>query len=109
MIKVNANPTFPCKVKITLPGSEAPGVLDVTYRHKGVKALSDWWKDASEKPTYQAVSGIVADISGLHDHAGSPVAYSEEILIQFLDEYHSAGGELLGAYFKELTEARAKN
>ncbi len=109
MIKLNPTPTFKAKVKITLPGADAPGVLDITYQHKGVKALADWWAEAAKQPLHEALGGIVRQIDGLHNEAGEPVAYSEAVLLQFLDQYHAAGAEILNAYFKELTEARAKN
>ncbi len=109
MIKINQNPTFKAKVKITMPGADAPGVLDVTYRHKGVKALSDWWAVAALKPLHEALGDIVESIQGLHNESGDPVAYGDAVLLQFLDQYHAAGAEILNAYFKELTEARVKN
>lgn len=109
MIKLNQNPTFKAKVKITLAGQDSPGVLDVTFKHKGVKALGDWWSGAASRPLSEALQEIISDLSGLHDEAGEPVAYSEAVLLQFIDQYHAAGGEILNAYFRELTEARAKN
>jgi len=109
MLKIKANPTFLAKVMITVAGESTPAVVDVVFRHKSAKAMADWWKDAAKKPVAAALNEIIVSINGLHDEQGNAVAYSEAALIQFLDEYHAAGAELLDAYFQELTESRAKN
>jgi hypothetical protein len=109
MLKIKANPTFLAKVLITVAGEAMPAAVDVIFRHKSAKALTDWWKDAAQKPVAAALSTVIVSIDGLHDEQGNAVAYSEAALIQFLDEYHAAGAELLDAYFRELTESRAKN
>ena len=109
MLKIKANPTFAAKVKITVPGEVTPAVLDVVFRHRGGKALADWWQGAAQKPVADALSEVIETVGGLHNEAGEAVAYTDAALIQVLDQYHAAGGELLDAYFRELTESRSKN
>jgi hypothetical protein len=109
MLKIKANPTFSAKVKITIPGESTPAVLDVVFKHRGGKALADWWQSSAQKPVVDALSDVIESIAGLHDEAGEAVAYTDAALIQLLDQYHAAGPELLDAYFRELTESRAKN
>lgn len=109
MLKIKANPTFIVPVKITVADSDTPVVVDVTYRHKGVNALADWWQVAAGKPVRDALNDIVETIDGLHDENGQPQAYSDVTLIKLLDNHHAAGQELLTAYFKRLQESRVKN
>lgn len=108
MLRIEPAPTFNGKVLITTPGGE-PGVLDITWRHMGVRALADWWDLVRDKPVVDALCEVIESVSGLHDKDGRPVPHSPEALRQLLDAYHAAGGELLAAYFEQLTAAREKN
>lgn len=109
MFKIEANPTFRVTVKITRPGEATPGVMDVTYRHKTVQALADWWSVAKDKPVGIALAEIIQTIDGLTDAEGNAVAYNDAVLLKILQQFHTAGADLLQAYFAELAGAREKN
>lgn len=109
MFNIDPNPTFKATVKITRPGEATPGVLDVTYRHRSVQALSDWWLVSRDKPIAAALGEVIETIDGLTDADGNAVAYSEAVLLKLVQQFHAAGRELLEAYFVEISGARAKN
>ena len=138
MFKINPSPTFRSTVRLTVPGADDSAVLEVTWRHKGRAALRAWLAkarragvgasvlddlvrgaDGGAEPADAALAGVPADAAwlgevmvdwaGPQDAQGEPVGYSVAALGGLLDAYPAAGGELLGAYLRAMTESRAKN
>jgi hypothetical protein len=110
MFKLIASPTFSCPVRISVPGSDTPATLQVTYRHKTARQLTAWLMssvDRTDDVSY--LEEVIASISPLADADGKPVPYSREALELLLDQFPASGPELVQAYRKQLADARAKN
>lgn len=110
MFKIIANPTFTCAVNLSVPGTDTPATLQVTFKHKTARQLSAWLV-SSVKRTDDAsyLEEVVQDIAPLADANGQPLAYSRDALAQLLDQFPASGPELVMAYRKQLADARAKN
>lgn len=108
MFKLQPNPTFPLKVKITVAGQETPGQLDLVAKHKGRKELKAWQERAAKSEDPQFLDEIISGWSVV-DEAGQPVPYTVDALAQLLDTYPMSGFEIYEAYLRELTESRRKN
>lgn len=109
MFKITANPTFTSPVKISRPGESTPGVINITFKHKSVQALQDWKIAFHDKSISDALITIIENMDGLSDDQGSCVAYTEATLLLLLQQFHSAGEQILSAYFSELQGNRLKN
>lgn len=110
MFKINPNPTFECDVLISVPGSDNPQALRVTFRHKGLRDLEAWRAKATEKPSdSEYLDEVIAGWSGVFGPDEKPVPYSIESLAMLLDAYPSASVEIFIAYVRQLRDARAKN
>lgn len=105
MFKINANPTFKCKVQISIAGSDKPGTIEVEFRHfprAKLKAFYDAMKTSDEDDAHH-LKLIIAGWSGVD------VPYSDEALEALLDQYPAAARELFAAYSTELLESKRKN
>lgn len=128
MFKIVPNPTFTSKVALTVPGTDQPADLAVTWRHKGRAALSAWLAKPAAAAAAAAAPGaagntllagvpadaawlaeVMADWSGPVLADGEPAQFCDAALIALLDSYPAAGGELMAAYLRASTESRAKN
>lgn len=108
MIRITPTPTFKARVRFTQAGAD-DAVVEIEFRHKAPTALADWWRGASEKPVAVALSEVVLGWSGVIDSDGNEVACNADSLAMFIAGHGPRGGELLGAYLRELTESRQKN
>jgi hypothetical protein len=102
MFKMQPAPTFRAKVKIPVPG-EASGVLEVEFRHKTRKALKAYLEGTKDREDLDALEEIIVGWSG------AEVEYSREALATLIDNYAGAAAALVGAYAKELADARLGN
>lgn len=109
MLKLNPNPTFRADVPLTVPGQEAAGTVNFTFRHMGRNAFKVWSEAASGKPDAESLTELIANWQGVTDDAGAPVAFSDIALAALLDAYPAAGLEIVQAYVKALTESRLGN
>lgn len=110
MFKIVPNPSFTAVVKLSTPGSEAPGAITFTFRHKRRRELAAWVQTAVARPSDAEFLGEVIEAwAGVVGDAGEPVPYSHQALEQLLDAYPSAGVEIYRAYLAQLQDARAKN
>lgn len=110
MFRIDPKPTFSCEVRLSVPGSDVGAPIGVTFRHKGARALQDYFRRAKDLPddaTYLAE--VIQDWSGVEDADGAPVPFSFEALAKLLDAFPAAGTELLMVYRRQLQDARAKN
>ena len=110
MFKLVANPTFSCPVHISVPGTDTPATLQVTFKHKTARQLTAWLLASvsrTDDATY--LEEVIADIKPLADADGKPTPYSRAALEALLDQFPASGPELVQAYRKQLADARAKN
>lgn len=84
------------------------GVIEFEFRTVGRKAFSALMKSvgAGEKTEAQALDELIAGWN--HEHADSlvTVPYSPDALDALLDEFWSAGGDVVSAYVKGRAEAK---
>ena len=109
MFRINPAPTFDASVRLTVPGQDAPAVLQLTFAHMGRKAAADWIERAKGRSDADVIGEVVRDWKDVQDDAGAPVPYSREALAALLDAHPAAGMELFDAYLAALSESRAKN
>jgi hypothetical protein len=109
MFKIIPNPEFTAPVKLTVPGQDAPAVVDITFRHQSSAAVAEWLKQAASQHDVDTLSAVIVGWSGVGDGEGQPVEYSRESLSVLLDNYPAAGAEFLRAYLAALSESRVKN
>ena len=110
MFKINPAPTFTCPVAISVPGSEQPQTLTLTFRHKGLRELEAWRARAAEKASdTEYLAEVIEGWSGVFDGNDLAVPYTRESLAALLDAFPSASVEIFIAYVRQLRDARAKN
>jgi hypothetical protein len=109
MIRLVPAPTFKAKVPFTVPGADAPALIEIEFAHRAPTALKAWWESSSAQPVAKAMAEIVLGWSGVVDETGAEVPYSADALAQFVGNSATRGEELLRAYLRELTESRTKN
>ncbi len=105
MFKIVANPTFQCKVQISIPGIEKPGTINVEFAHltrQALKAFYEEMKTSEENDAFHLRKIIVG-------WSGVDTPYSTEALDDLLDHYPAAARELFAAYSAELMESKRKN
>lgn len=111
MFKLAASPTFKAQVQLTAAGSE-PQTVEFTFRHKGRKAMMVWLDRVMEiKDEAQELACVMEIVDGwaVADDDGDPLPVTEASMLELLDSHQTAGGEIVRAYRKALTESRAKN
>lgn len=109
MIRLVPHPTFKARVPFTIPGEEAPALIEIEFAHKAPTVLAAWWGAAKGKPVAEGMADIVKGWTGVVDAAGAEVPYTADALAQFIGNSATRGEELLHAYLKELTQSRLKN
>lgn len=102
-------PTFRVKVSLSIPGADAPGVIEVDFRHKGREAFAAWWATIDGRKDAEILGEVIAGWSDVIDDAGESVGYTPEALALLLDRFPAAALELRDAYMRALFEAREKN
>lgn len=110
MFKIIAAPTFTCDVRLSRPDADEAVLISCTWRHKGTRELQQWLAggaDAADEAAF--LDQVLADWSRVVDADGRPVPYGREALAALLATFPSAGRELVQAYYRRLTDARAKN
>lgn len=97
-------PEFSADVQITRPGEAEPGVLRLTFRHKGRKAFKAWLEGAKDKDDAPWLLEVVAgwDTAAHGD-------FTPERFAKLVDDYPASASEIWTAYGKALHESRAKN
>jgi hypothetical protein len=110
MFKLIANPTFTCPVNISVPGSETPVTLQITFKHKTARQLTAWLASSVERTDDVGfIEEIVESIAALGDANGQPMPYSRAALELLLDQFPASGPEIVTAYRRQIRDARAKN
>lgn len=109
MLKISPAPTFEFDAQISVPGSDQPGTIRLTARHKGRAALAAWIESAGGRKDAEFLGSVLAGWSGVLDEHGAEVPYSERALGDMLDAYPACGRELFEQYLAALTESRRKN
>lgn len=102
-------PTFASDVRLTIPGQPSPGVLTITWRHKGRKEAEAWVKGAAGRKDPEILGEVIAGWSGVTDDQGQDVPFTCEALESLCNDFPAAGMELFDAYLAALSESRAKN
>jgi hypothetical protein len=103
MFKLQPNPTFSSKVKLSVPGNEAPQTVTITFKHLSRPQIKSYFTALEGKTDAEALGEIVTDWAGID------AKYSPENLQELLENYPTAAEELFSAYRRELMESRAKN
>lgn len=110
MFKIVPNPTFTCTVRLSVPGTDLPQAVQVTFRHKTARELDAWLRSARERASdADYLHEVIASWSGIAGADDKPLPYSREALAALLDAYPAAGAELVLAYKRQLADARAGN
>lgn len=120
MFKIVPNPTFACDVPLSVPGQEKPETLKIIFRHKTRADLHAYQARAYDIAMQAGQAGAdalyvdyVAEIidgwAGLADAKGAPMPYTRDNLALLLNQYASAGPEIVRAYTRQLADARAGN
>lgn len=102
-LKLQPNPTFTARVELSVPGSDKPAKVGITFKHLARPQIKDYFGNLEGKIDSEALGEI---ITGWEDIDGK---YSPEALAELLDNYPAAGGELFEAFRKNLLESRTKN
>lgn len=102
MLKIAPEPTFVVSVALPVPGG-ADQLVNVTYRHKGRKAIKAWLDAARERDDADSLGEVIAGWDGID------VAFSQAALADLLDAYPGSAIALLEAYVGEVGKAAAKN
>jgi len=106
MLKINPDPEFTVDVKITVPGQEDPALVSITFRYLTIKQMT-------EKREELKANKAVSDADFLDElivkWKGFDQEYSKETLEKFLENYPTAGGEIVTQYNKHLLVSRVKN
>lgn len=104
MFKIEPSPTFWAKVKLTIPGEEKPGEVEMEFAHQGNDKLRAWIDAARTATSDELVLDAV-----VRNWRGVDAAFSPENLRALVRNYPAAGAEIFEQYLKALTESRAKN
>lgn len=110
MFKIIANPTFTCAVNLSVPGLEKAMPVQMTFKHKTTRALNAWLDKALTAEDEAAyLDEVLEGWQGVAGADDQPLPYSKAALAQLLDQFPSAGAEIVRAYHHQLRDARAKN
>jgi hypothetical protein len=105
MFKLQVDPTFKAKVMIPVPGKPSVPV-EIEYRHKTKSDLLVYLERAGRARGAEEADVLHEVIAGW---SGIDREYSRDALAELIDVLGGAGGALLMAYSKELTDARLGN
>lgn len=103
MLKLTPNPTFKTNVQITIPGSDLPVKIEVTFRHKNKDKLKAFLEGMTGRPDDEILDEVIESWQGPDE------AYSKEALQKLLLNYPASGPELLHGYIEAQAESRRKN
>lgn len=103
MFKLQPNPTFKSKVALSVPGSDKPITVGITFKHLSRPQIKDYFAALDGKTDAEALGEV---ITGWDDIDGE---FSQDNLQALLDNYPTAGGELFEAFRRDLMESRRKN
>lgn len=120
MIRIVPNPTFTCDVPLSVPGTDKPVSIKLTYRHKGRKALNEYQAravdlamQADANDAAQQFGAYVGEVvegwTGVLDADDKPLPYSADNLARLLEAYPAAGAEIVRCYSRQLSHARSGN
>lgn len=102
-LKLQPNPTFTAKALITVPGEEKQAPVQITFKHLARGQIKDYFANLDGKTDGEALGEIITNWDGIDEK------YSPEALLEFLDNYPAAGGELFECFRQNLMESRRKN
>jgi hypothetical protein len=100
-LKLQANPSFVCKVLIPVAGGE-PEELVFTFKHRTKSGMDEFIKSRTDKSDTESIMDM-ATAWDLDD------AFSADNLEALCQNYIAAPLEIYRAYIDELTKARIKN
>lgn len=110
MFKIIAQPTFTCEVMLSRPESDTPVVVDITWRHKNSRELVAWLASAADRADdAEFLDEVICGWGRFVGEDDQPLPYTKQALASLLATFPSAGRELTQAYYRRLTDARAKN
>ena len=103
---------FWATIKITRPGQEKPSRLDLQFHILSRKSLRSWMEDFANPPEGSSAEDLLAEVISdwkvvAGDHQSVP--FSKEKLLQLLDAYPAAVGEIARQYIEKITESRLGN
>lgn len=103
MLKLTPNPTFKTNVQITIPGSDLPVKIEVTFRHKNKDQLKTFLEGMTGRPDEEILHEVIESWQGPDE------GYSIDALRKLLLNYPASGPELLHGYIEAQAESRRKN
>lgn len=120
MFRIVPNPTFTCDVPLSVPGSDKPVNIKVTFRHKTRAELAAYQARAvnlaiqADAPDAQEqfaayVAEVVDGWIGVVGADDKPLPYTPANLAQLIQAYPAAGAEIVRRYAQQLSHARAGN
>lgn len=106
MFVLQPKPTFKSEVTIAIPGGNE-GKIKFEFKHMGKKALKAFFDSLGEgetaRPDHESFLDLIAGWEGVDEK------FSADTLATLLDNYPSAGLEVLKAYQTALLEGKVKN
>ena len=120
MFRIVPNPTFTCDVPLSVPGSDKPVSIKITFKHKSRAELAAYQARAvdlamqADAPDAQEqfaayVSEVVDGWIGVVGADDKPLPYTPANLAQLIQAYPAAGAEIVRRYAQQLSHARAGN
>jgi hypothetical protein len=120
MFKIVPSPTFTCDVPLSVPGSDKPISIKITYRHKSRAELAayqaraiDLAIEADAADAQEQFAAYVAEVVdgwiGIVGADDKPLPYTPANLAQLIQAYPAAGAEIVRRYAQQLGHARAGN
>lgn len=106
--KITPNPTFNVQVSLSVPEQMGTAEVAFEFKYQNKTQLDAWLKNNKSKLTSQALCEIVVSW-GVKSHDDLELPVTADNMAELLNNYPAAGVEIIGAYYKALTESRAKN
>lgn len=102
MLELQPNPTFEGDVTIRKPGGDTE-VITLVFKHKGRTEAKAFLKRATEADDADSAMEILAGWRGVN------AEFNRENVAKILEDYPSAGGDILNGWMRALGGEKLKN
>lgn len=102
MFKLNPNPTFWAKFKLSVPGG-SPVPVEIEFKHLSENARREFWDNRGDKTDIDMLAELIVNWRQFDG------PYSADTLKTLADNYPLSISEIFGAYRAEMYEAKVKN
>lgn len=108
MFRLKPDPTFSALVPLSRAGVEKPIEVPFEFRHKTKSALSEYMARMPGRSDADNLDEVIVSW-GVVDEDGKPIPYSHTALVELLERFGPAKGEIFTTYLRELSESKRKN